>query len=105
MPPGLQPGVQCADAARHCQRDEPLPGPTEQQHAALSHPLTQHDAVAGIGKLQLDAARLAADLNSSWEVLAEPIQTVMRRCAPLLAAAQAELHGWLVAGETATHTY
>ncbi|MGR8949301.1 MAG: adenylosuccinate lyase [Gammaproteobacteria bacterium] len=33
----------------------------------------------GIGKLELDEQRLAADLNDSWEVLAEPIQTVMRR--------------------------
>lgn len=34
---------------------------------------------AGISKLQLNQDKLAADLNSSWEVLAEPIQTVMRR--------------------------
>lgn len=33
----------------------------------------------GIGKLQLNSERLAADLDASWEVLAEPIQTVMRR--------------------------
>ena len=33
----------------------------------------------GMGKLQLNTDRLAADLDSSWEVLAEPIQTVMRR--------------------------
>ena len=33
----------------------------------------------GLGKLQLDEARLHADLDASWEVLAEPIQTVMRR--------------------------
>jgi len=33
----------------------------------------------GIGKLLLDEDRLAADLDASWEVLAEPIQTVMRR--------------------------
>ena len=33
----------------------------------------------GIGKLELDATRLAADLDDAWEVLAEPIQTVMRR--------------------------
>ena len=33
----------------------------------------------GLGKLQLDEARLLADLDASWEVLAEPIQTVMRR--------------------------
>lgn len=33
----------------------------------------------GMGKLQLNTDRLAADLDASWEVLAEPIQTVMRR--------------------------
>ncbi len=33
----------------------------------------------GISKLQINEAALAADLNNTWEVLAEPIQTVMRR--------------------------
>lgn len=33
----------------------------------------------GIGKLELNSARLLADLDASQEVLAEPIQTVMRR--------------------------
>ena len=33
----------------------------------------------GLGRLAADAARLAADLDANWEVLAEPIQTVMRR--------------------------
>jgi adenylosuccinate lyase len=33
----------------------------------------------GLGKLELNEARLAQDLENSWEVLAEPIQTVMRR--------------------------
>lgn len=33
----------------------------------------------GIGKLEADPVRLAADLDVNWEVLAEPIQTVMRR--------------------------
>ncbi|MCF7984259.1 MAG: adenylosuccinate lyase [Thiohalocapsa sp.] len=36
-------------------------------------------ASRGIGKLEADDARLAADLDANWEVLAEPIQTVMRR--------------------------
>ena len=36
-------------------------------------------SLKGIGKLQLNASRLAQDLDNSWEVLAEPIQTVMRR--------------------------
>jgi len=33
----------------------------------------------GLGKLQINPERLAADLDDAWEVLAEPIQTVMRR--------------------------
>ncbi|SPX85098.1 Adenylosuccinate lyase [Moraxella ovis] len=33
----------------------------------------------GIGKLEINEARLAEDLNQAQEVLAEPIQTVMRR--------------------------
>ncbi|MDG1473871.1 MAG: adenylosuccinate lyase, partial [Porticoccaceae bacterium] len=33
----------------------------------------------GISKLQLNESRLSEDLDNSWEVLAEPIQTVMRR--------------------------
>ncbi len=33
----------------------------------------------GLGKLELNEARLAGDLDHNWEVLAEPIQTVMRK--------------------------
>ncbi len=33
----------------------------------------------GLPKLAVDPARLAADLDANWEVLAEPVQTVMRR--------------------------
>jgi len=35
--------------------------------------------VRGVGKLEPDEERLAADLDANWEVLAEPVQTVMRR--------------------------
>ena len=35
--------------------------------------------IKGLGKLELNEERLAADLDSNWEVLAEPIQTVMRK--------------------------
>jgi adenylosuccinate lyase len=38
-----------------------------------------HSVLRGIGKLEVNAARLDADLDANWEVLAEPIQTVMRR--------------------------
>jgi adenylosuccinate lyase len=33
----------------------------------------------GLGKLQINEVKIAADLDNSWEVLAEPIQTIMRR--------------------------
>ena len=35
--------------------------------------------IRGINKIQIDEERLASDLDDNWEVLAEPIQTVMRR--------------------------
>ena len=41
--------------------------------------IAYQSSLKGIGKLQLNEARLAEDLDHSWEVLAEPIQTVMRR--------------------------
>jgi adenylosuccinate lyase len=41
--------------------------------------IAYESTLKGIGKLELNSARLAQDLDSSWEVLAEPIQTVMRR--------------------------
>jgi len=47
---------------------------------ALGHSLLAYDsALKGLGKLEIDPARLAQDLDQAWEVLAEPIQTVMRR--------------------------
>jgi len=36
-------------------------------------------SLKGISKLEVNAAVIAADLDSAWEVLAEPVQTVMRR--------------------------
>ena len=46
----------------------------------IAHSLIAYAATRkGLGKLQADDARLQADLLGSWEVLAEPIQTVMRR--------------------------
>ena len=47
---------------------------------AFAHALIAFDALLrGLGKLSVNEARLAADLDAAWEVLAEPIQTVMRR--------------------------
>ncbi|MBD3643591.1 MAG: adenylosuccinate lyase, partial [Alcanivorax sp.] len=46
----------------------------------LAHSLIAFEAsLKGIGKLEVNPARLNADLDAAWEVLAEPIQTVMRR--------------------------
>jgi adenylosuccinate lyase len=44
-------------------------------HAALGYDSMQR----GLDKLEVDRDALAADLDAAWEVLAEPIQTVMRR--------------------------
>jgi adenylosuccinate lyase len=47
---------------------------------ALGHTLLAWDScLAGLSKLEANAERLRADLDAAWEVLAEPIQTVMRR--------------------------
>jgi adenylosuccinate lyase len=46
----------------------------------LAHSLVAYlSCLKGIRKLEVDAATLDADLDANWEVLAEPIQTVMRR--------------------------
>ncbi|MDR6676051.1 adenylosuccinate lyase [Pseudomonas oryzihabitans] len=46
----------------------------------LAHGVIAYEAtLKGIGKLELNAARIAEDLDACWEVLAEPVQTVMRR--------------------------
>ncbi|WFF43632.1 adenylosuccinate lyase [Salinicola endophyticus] len=41
--------------------------------------IAYHASLKGIGKLEANPQRLDDDLDQSWEVLAEPIQTVMRR--------------------------
>lgn len=47
---------------------------------ALGHAvLAYHSLATGLSKLELNQAAIAADLDAAWEVLAEPIQTVMRR--------------------------
>jgi len=46
-------------------------------HSLIAYAAT----LKGISKLEVNAERLNADLDNSWEVLAEPIQTVMRRYA------------------------
>jgi adenylosuccinate lyase len=47
---------------------------------AFGHSLVAYEAcLRGLGKLEVDEAAIAADLDSAWEVLAEAVQTVMRR--------------------------
>jgi adenylosuccinate lyase len=47
---------------------------------ALGHTLLAYSAcLRGLGKLEVDPARLEADLEQNWEVLAEAVQQVMRR--------------------------
>ncbi len=41
--------------------------------------LGYESCLRGLNKLEANPAALAADLDANWEVLAEPIQTVMRR--------------------------
>ena len=47
---------------------------------AFGYTLLAYDAcLRGLNKLEINPEKLAQDLEASWEVLAEPIQTVMRR--------------------------
>lgn len=47
---------------------------------AIAHSVLAYQAcLQGIGKLEVNAERIDADLDQAWEVLAEPVQTVMRR--------------------------
>lgn len=47
---------------------------------AFGHSVLAYDsALRGLSKLEVNHAAIAADLDSCWEVLAEPVQTVMRR--------------------------
>ena len=49
---------------------------------ALGYAVLGYDSLLkGLDKLEINEAQLAADLDKAWEVLAEPIQTVMRRYA------------------------
>ena len=47
---------------------------------ALGHGVLAYDSfLKGLSKLDADTQRIAADLEANWEVLAEAVQTVMRR--------------------------
>jgi adenylosuccinate lyase len=41
--------------------------------------LAYDSCLRGLNKLEVNPARMAEDLDATWEVLAEPVQTVMRR--------------------------
>jgi adenylosuccinate lyase len=47
---------------------------------ALGHTLLAYDScIKGLNKLDVNIVQILADLDNTWEILAEPIQTVMRR--------------------------
>jgi adenylosuccinate lyase len=47
---------------------------------SCAHSLISYSSICkGINKLEVNETKLLEDLDNSWEVLAEPIQTVMRR--------------------------
>jgi len=47
---------------------------------AMAHSLIAYEScLKGIGKLEINQSVIESDINSAWEILAEPIQTVMRR--------------------------
>lgn len=47
---------------------------------ALGYCMVSYDAcLRGLGKLEVNSAAIDADIDACWEVLAEPVQTVMRR--------------------------
>jgi len=47
---------------------------------ALGHTLLAYAAcLRGLGKLEVDRGRMAEDLDANWEVLAEPVQQLMRK--------------------------
>ncbi len=69
----------------------------------LAHSLVAYQsALKGLGKLEIDVAALNADLDANWEVLAEPVQTVMRRygIAQPYEQLKALTRGQRVSGET-----
>ena len=46
----------------------------------MAHSVIAYEAtLKGVSKLELNAAKIAEDLDNCWEVLAEPVQTIMRR--------------------------
>lgn len=48
--------------------------------SAIGHCVLGYSAIAkGLNKVEVDTGRISSDLDRAWEVLAEPIQTVMRK--------------------------
>jgi len=61
------------------QRTSPIP-PCCATWRGVGYALLGYESLLrGLGKLEANPARLLDDLDHNWEVLAEPIQTVMRR--------------------------
>ncbi|WP_309712844.1 adenylosuccinate lyase [Armatimonas sp.] len=67
-------------AVSRLQRDLSDSSAIRSMGTGLAHTLIAATAaLRGLRKLTVDEAKLAADLDANWEVLAEPIQTVMRK--------------------------
>jgi adenylosuccinate lyase len=50
----------------------------------LAHSLIAYrSAIRGLSKLEINEQQLLSDLDNNWEVLAEPVQTVLRKYVPL----------------------
>jgi adenylosuccinate lyase len=64
-----------SDRSLHPRPPRPARSGTGLGHSLLAY----QSALRGVSKLTLAAPRIAADLDASWEVLTEPVQTVMRR--------------------------
>ncbi len=56
-----------------------LPHYGDLAHGARTEGDLRGACLRGLGKLEVNPQRLQADLDASWEVLAEAVQTVMRR--------------------------
>lgn len=41
--------------------------------------LAYQSLMTGLGKLELNEAAIAADINDAWELVSEPIQTILKR--------------------------
>ena len=76
---GMSGGVDSAVAALLLQRDLSDSTVLRNLGVAIGHSVLSYGSLeVGLGKIELDQARAAEDLDRAWEVLGEAVQTVMR---------------------------